>query len=188
MPHKEFIEEYPLYRKLKIDAMPSTLDKFPKVKINMSCPICKSSQTYVMTNEYYEIYGYSNYPSAGLGVRLAYICTHCEKFERLFLVKISGDKADSWIMKVGQFPAWEISGEPNVEKLLGAHAGYYKKGLVCESQGYGIGAFGYYRRIVEETIDEMLSEIADLLSGEKLGKYNEALSKTRETIVTSEKN
>ncbi|MGI1669918.1 MAG: hypothetical protein K6L74_06275 [Neptuniibacter sp.] len=187
MPNKEFIEEYPLYRKFKVDSMPSTLDRFPKVKINMSCPICKSNQTYIMTNEYYENCSYSNFPSGGLGVRLAYICTHCEKFKRLFFVKLGGDTSGSWFMKVGQFPAWEIAGEPNIEKLLGSHSGYYKKGLVCESQGYGIGAFGYYRRIVEETIDEMLSEIADLLSGEELEKYNSALEKTKETIVTAEK-
>src|SRR5690554_1107831 len=90
-------------------------------------------------------------------------------------------------MKVGQYPAWEVSGEPNIERLLGAHAGYYKKRLICESQGYGIGAFGYYRRIVEETIDELLNEIADLLSGDELEQYRVALQKTKETIVTAEK-
>src|SRR5665647_904692 len=90
-------------------------------------------------------------------------------------------------MKIGQFPAWEIAGEPNVEKLLGKHAGYYKKGQVCESQGYGIGAFGYYRRIVEEVIDELLDEISELISGDELAKYKEALVKTKATIVTAEK-
>lgn len=187
MPNKEFVEEYPLYRKYKVDNMPSTLDKFPKVQINMSCPICKSNQTFSMRNEYFENAGYMNAPSGGKGVRLLYKCTHCEKFERFFFIKIGGDKSDTWLMKIGQYPAWEISGEPNVERLLGAHAEYYKKGLICESQGYGIGAFGYYRRIVEETIDELLSEIADLISGEELEKYNDALSKTKETIVTAEK-
>jgi hypothetical protein len=187
MPSKELIEEYPLYRKFSFNSMPSTLDKFPIVNINMSCPICKSNQTFNMINEYFENYPYSNYPSSGVVVRLAYICANCKQFQRLFFVKIGGDKSGRWLMKVGQFPAWEIAGEPNIEKLLGAHSGYYKKGLVCESQGYGIGAFGYYRRIVEETIDEMLIEIAGLLSGEELEKYNSALAKTKETIVTAEK-
>lgn len=118
---------------------------------------------------------------------MAYICTHCEKFERLFFVKIGGGKSGSWFMKIGQFPAWEVKGEPNIERLLGEHAGYYKKGLVCESQGYGIGAFGYYRRIVEETIDELLNEIADLISGDDREKYDDALTKTKETIVAAEK-
>lgn len=187
MPDKAFLETYSLYRKFRIDALPLTVDKWPIANINMHCPICKSGQTYVMTNKYWENLEYSNYPSGGAAVRLVYLCTHCQKFERLFFIKAGGDKQGSWFMKVGQFPAWEVTGEPNIERLLGNHAGYYKKGLICESQGYGIGAFGYYRRIVEETIDELLSEITELLSGDELNTYNAALEKTKETIVTAEK-
>ncbi len=187
MPDKAFLENYSLYRKFRIDELPRTVDQWPTANINMHCPICKSSQTFVMTNKYWENFEYLNYPSGGVVVRLVHICTHCQKFERLFYVKAGGDKQGSWYMKVGQYPAWEVSGEPNIERLLGDHAGYYKKGLICESQGYGIGAFGYYRRIVEETIDELLNEIADLLSGDELEEYRVALKKTKETIVTAEK-
>lgn len=187
MPNKEFLEKSPLYRKYRVDSIPGTLSELPRVKINMSCHVCQSNQTYVMTNEYWENCSYSNFPSIGAIVRLRYLCSHCEKFERVFLVKLGDDKSGFWLMKAGQYPAWEITSEPNIEKLLGDHAGYYKKGLVCESQGYGIGAFGYYRRIVEETIDELLNEIAELISGEDLEKYNSALDKTKQTIVTAEK-
>src|SRR5271163_2712540 len=87
----------------------------------------------------------------------------------------------------GQFPAWSIDGDPALLKLLGGYGAYYKKGLICESQAYGIGAFGYYRRIVEEVIDTLLDDIAGLLAGEELAKYQEALQKTKATIVTQEK-
>ncbi len=75
----------------------------------------------------------------------------------------------------------------NIEKLLGEHSGFYRKGLICESQGYGIGAFGYYRRIVEEIIDGLLDEIAELLTESELLEYQDALAKTKETTVTQEK-
>lgn len=185
MPNKEFLENYPLYRKYAVQTMPVTLDKFPKVSINMSCPICNSNQTFVMDNEYYQMTLYPQTLSAGSDVRLAYKCSHCQTFRRLFFVKI--DDQNKWLMKIGQYPSWEITGEPNVEKLLGKHSSYYKKGLICESQGYGIGAFGYYRRIVEETIDELLDEISNLLSGDELTKYNDALAQAKLTIVTQEK-
>jgi hypothetical protein len=68
-----------------------------------------------------------------------------------------------------------------------AHSEYFKKGLICESQGYGIGAFAYYRRIVEEIIDGQLDEISNLLVGSELKVYREALEKTKQTIVTQEK-
>lgn len=185
MPNKEFLEEYPLYRKMKLEH-PDRLDNLPKVNINMHCPTCTSNQTFIMKNEYWENAGYMNAPSQNMGLRLLYLCSHCESFERLFFVKFSPSR-ENWLMKIGQYPAWEIVGNPNIERLLGNHAAYFKRGLVCESQGYGIGAFSYYRRIVEEIIDGLLDEIAGLLSGSDFNAYQEALEKTKRTIVTADK-
>jgi hypothetical protein len=55
-----------------------------------------------------------------------------------------------FVQKVGQFPPWSIRVDRNAEQILGQHVEIYKRGLTCESQGYGIGAFSYYRRIVEQ--------------------------------------
>ncbi len=185
MPNKNFIEEYSLYRKFKVEKLASTTNKLPVVQINMECPTCKSHQTFAMTNKYYENCDYSNYPVSGIVFRMVYICVHCQIFQRIFYVKI--DSKEQWLMKVGQFPSWEIKGDANIERLLKEHASYYKKGLVCESQGYGIGAFGYYRRIVEEIIDSLLEEISELLNDTELSEYQEALLKTKNTNVTQEK-
>jgi hypothetical protein len=185
MPNKEFLEEYSLYRKFKVTDLPKTNDKLPKVRLNMACPTCQSDQTFAMTNEYWENHGYTNSPVLGQVFRAVYLCTHCQKLERIFY--IAADGKGQWLMKIGQFPAWEILGNPLIEKMLGRHADHYKKGLVCESQSYGIGAYGYYRRIVEETIDEMLDEISLLLNGDDLNKFSQALAKTKKTTVTQEK-
>jgi len=90
-------------------------------------------------------------------------------------------------MKIGQFPPWEIESNTQIEKMLGDRASYWKKGLTCESQSYGIGAFGYYRRIVEEIIGELLDDIAGLMTGEELARYQAALEQTKKTIVAQEK-
>ncbi len=185
MPNKNFLEDYSLYRKFHVDSLPQRADQLLVVQINMECSICRSRQTFVMRNSYLENLPYSNYPLEGLVFRLVYQCQHCQDFKRFFFIKI--DERMQWIMKIGQYPAWEIKGDANIESLLGQHAGYYKKGLVCESQGYGIGAFGYYRRIVEEIIDELLDEIEGLLSNHELKQYQDALAKTKETTVTQEK-
>jgi len=184
MPNKEFLEQYPLYRKFQ-QAFPQTIDQFPIVKIKMLCPECISEQTFRPTNKYFENFEYQNYPAASAVFRCVYLCSHCESFERFFFLATGSEL--KWIMKVGQFPSWEIQGNPNIETLLGQHASYYKKGLVCESQGYGIGAFGYYRRIVEETIGGLLDEISGLMTGSELELFEGALVKVRGTIVTQEK-
>ncbi len=188
MPDKAFLENYSLYRKFRIEKFPSTLDQVPVASINMHCSICASSQTFIMTNKYWENYaGVQNHPTCDVAFRLLYRCTHCNRFDRFFYVKTGNDENAPWYMKIGQYPAWDITGEPNIERYLGDHADYYKKGQICESQGYGIAAFAYYRRIVELTIDELLKEIAELLSGDELEEYDLALEKTKKATVASEK-
>jgi hypothetical protein len=184
MPNREFLEQYPLYRKFRMD-LPSTFDELDKPTIHMHCPVCNSGQTFVMSNQYFEVFDYSNYPIPGQVVRAVYTCVSCSEFARYFLLKF-GSEGD-YVMKVGQEPPWEITPDRVLERVLGVHAEYYKKGLVCESQSYGIGAFAYYRRIVEETIDELLGSVSDLMGGEEREQYLEALEAVKQTTVTQDK-
>jgi len=185
MPNKEFLEQYPLYRKFWVKNMPTTTSELLKVSIKMNCPTCKSDQTFVMTNEYDENCEYRNSPIGGIEFRLKYVCMHCKKFNRYFYVKV--DEHKKYLMKIGQYPSWDIVPEPNIERLLGEHSDYFKRGLICESQGYGIGAFVYYRRIIEEIIDQLLDEITELLTGNEKDKFLKALEETKKTIVAQDK-
>ncbi|HAJ78221.1 MAG TPA: hypothetical protein DCO75_00495 [Fibrobacteres bacterium] len=138
-----------------------------------------------MINNYYEFHSYSNPPSKGEKVRLIYQCESCRSFTRQFDVYISPSL--DFIYKFGQFPEWEIKIDKNLEKVLDKHVKTFRKGLICESQGYGIGAFAYYRRITEEIIDELLDSISDLIEEEHRVEYKEALDKTKQTRVTQDK-
>jgi len=184
MPNKEFLEEYPLYRKFIVE-LPATLDKLPKQAIHMHCQLCSSEQTFNMVNEYYDLFEFMNTRSKNTNVRLVYLCQSCQAFSRHFYVYLSNDL--DYIYKVGQYPAWEIKIDKNLEKVLGKHASNFKKGIVCESQGYGIGAFAYYRRITEEIIDDLLDSIFDLIEESGKEEYKTALEKTKKTRVTQDK-
>lgn len=179
MPNREFLETYPLYRKFKMDIP----DKFSELEIppvNMNCTVCNSEQTFNTASNYKQ-----STAIRGKIKQIVYICASCREFRRHFLIKFS-QKGD-YVMKVGQEPPWEITPDKELERILGPHAEYYKKGLICESQGYGICAFAYYRRIVEDIIDELLSDIQDLLVDEEQARYIEALEKVKQTTVTQEK-
>jgi len=89
--------------------------------------------------------------------------------------------------KVGQYPAWSIEPDKRLKKLLGEHGDYYKNGLTCESQSYGIGAYAYFRRITEDVIDNLLESITGLIEPSEKKKYEEALKKTKKTKVAEEK-
>jgi len=184
MPDKEFLEEYPLFRKLKAK-LPATLDNYPKVPINMKCSVCDSMQTFNMINNYSELFHHNNYPANNTLIRLDYLCQSCKSFHRQFNIYIN--EALDAVCKVGQFPEWEIKLDKNLEKTLGKHSSTFRKGLVCEAQGYGIGAFAYYRRITEQIIDELLDSINDLIDEENKEKFKVALEQTKTTRVTQEK-
>lgn len=184
MPNKEFLEDYSLFRKFAV-SVPKVLSSIPKPHINMECRDCQSLQTFKMVNEYYEDLPYSNYPSGDKKLRVIYLCQACQKFTRQFHIYISPDL--DYYYKFGQYPEWEITMDKNLERTLSKHSKTFRKGLVCESQGYGIGAFAYYRRITEEIIDELLDSISDLIEVENKEKYHIALEATKKTRVTQEK-
>lgn len=184
MPNKEFLEEYSLFRKFNAK-LPDTLDKFPKPPINMFCRDCNSIQTFNMINKYYEFHQHINVDANDEKIRLLYQCQSCRNFTRQFQIYISPNL--DYCYKFGQYPEWEIKMDKNFELTLGKHAKTFRKGLVCESQGYGIGAFSYYRRITETIIDELLDSITDLIESEKKEEYLKALENTKKTRVTQEK-
>jgi len=184
MPDKEFLETYPLYRKFTTE-FPNRVDRINKPAIHMSCEVCQSLQTFNMVNTYYENLEYSNVPPENLLVRALYTCSSCSQYQRAFLLKIGPDAKS--VYKAGQFPAWEIEIDDEMKEILGDFSKYYMKGLICESQGYGIASFAYYRRIVEEIIDQLLSDIADLLGGEEKEQYLEALERVKKSKVTQDK-
>ncbi|MCP1997389.1 hypothetical protein [Flavobacterium sp. HSC-61S13] len=181
---KEFLEEYSLFRRFNF-SVPRTMDIIPTPPINMICRNCGNLQTFNMINKYSQFYGYSNPKSADEKVRLIYLCQSCRQFKRQFDVYISPEL--DYIYKFGQYPEWEIKMDKNLESTLGKHAKTFRKGLVCESQGYGIGAFSYYRRITEEIIDELLDSITDLVEEVNKVEYKIALEKTKQTRVTQDK-
>ena len=121
----------------------------------------------------------------GLVCRAEYRCSACRNFLWTFFVRF-GDDYES-ITKIGQWPPWSIEVDPALAKMLGNHAAAYKKGLVCESQSYGIGGFAYYRRIVESIIDRLLDEIGDLIPSSERATYQQALGEAKKTSVAKEK-
>lgn len=186
MPDSNFLETYPLFRKFEMDlAEVPNVASLPKPSIHMYCEECESDQTFNLMNRNYDNYLSQTRTVKNSVVAALYRCSSCNNFIRYFLFKIDSNAQRVW--KVGQYPPWSITLDSTLEKMLGNHSDYYKKGLISEYQGYGIGAFAYYRRIVEEIIDKLLTEIADLMTGEEQKNYLEAIEKVKQTRVTQEK-
>jgi hypothetical protein len=84
---------------------------------------------------------------------------------------------------VGQNPPWSINSDNDLERFLDEDYEYFKKAMICESQGYGIAAFAYYRRVVENSINKILETLKVVLEAQnaepgKIQKIEEALKGT----------
>jgi hypothetical protein len=75
------------------------------------------------------------------------------------------DHEEGSAYKFGEFPAFGPVTPTRLQKLLGDQLDIFMKGRRCETQGLGIGAFVYYRRVVEHQKNRFLDEI---LSAAKL--------------------
>jgi hypothetical protein len=104
---------------------------------------------------------YTIYKS-GADFSFKYSCRNCGKYLKTFAVIIAKDAEGEWMgCKYGEYPQHSIQTPARLRTLLGGNADIYFKGRQCEIHGQGIGAFAYYRRVVEVT----KNDIIDLILG-----------------------
>jgi hypothetical protein len=110
---------------------------------------------------------------------LRYVCRNCRKSVKIFSVWIilSNRPPTSSVMKFGEWPEFGPPTPSRVIALVGPDRELFLKGRRCENQGLGIGAFGYYRRVVENQKARILGQI--LKVSEKLGAGSELLEELK---------
>jgi hypothetical protein len=67
------------------------------------------------------------------------------------------------IEKVGQFPKFGKTIPSKASKLLGKERELFFKGASAENQGMGIGAFSYYRRVLDLQKNKIFQEVIKVL-------------------------
>jgi len=121
-------------------------------------------------------------------------CKNCEEGEKYYFIKIIHLKdLGVRLCKIGEYPSFGPPMPPKVKKLVGQDRKNVLKGYEIEKQGYGIGAFAYYRRVIEDQKDLFFDEIIrvskglkaseEIISGLEDAKKNKQFKKGLETIV-----
>lgn len=107
----------------------------------------------------------------------SYKCSNCQQTEKTFSLAAQRDKGDESgrCYKFGELPGYGPPTPARLMKLVGPDRELFLKGRRCENQGLGIGAFVYYRRVVEGQKNRILDEIIKVSS--KLSAPAEALAK-----------
>jgi len=175
---KRFLEEKPLLT-WERDQLPGTESQIDVVSIDMYCRACKMVRPFItlasrgggaggvqpMGRPADETARYRKDPRlTSTIVEYSFQCAGCpgrppEKY--YFWVEI--DVQRQAIRKLGQNPPYTIEIDKSIEDFLGEDGSeFFKRGRVCELQGYGIGAYAYYRRVVEDCISGFIDKLRDI--------------------------
>jgi len=91
---------------------------------------------------------------------LTYVCRNCESTRRTFAIRVCvTDVGRGRASKLGEYPAFGPPVPARVVSLVGPERELFLKGRRSENQGLGIGAFTYYRRVVESQWKRLVGEI-----------------------------
>jgi len=116
-------------------------------------------------------------------VYVTYRCSNCQRVQKTFSLaaKLHAEKTPQGeCYKFGELPTYGPPVSPKLIKLIGPDRDDFLKGRRCENQGLGVGAFIYYRRVVENQKNRIIGEIIKV--SEKIGAPVEKLNKLRASI------
>ncbi|MFZ4730779.1 MAG: hypothetical protein ACOYMQ_19240, partial [Pseudanabaena sp.] len=114
---------------------------------------------------------------------LTYRCSNCQKNKKIFSLaaKVDADGSSCGeCYKLGELPIYGPPVPSRLIKLIGPDRDAFLKGRRCENQGLGIGAFVYYRRVVENQKNRIIGEIVKV--SERIGASEDKIKPLRDAI------
>jgi hypothetical protein len=92
---------------------------------------------------------------------LVYLCCNCGKSFKTFALSVRAGKSEGpcQVFKYGELPAFGSPIPAKTITLIGPDKDLFLTGRRAENQGMGIGAFTYYRRVVENQKNRIFDEI-----------------------------
>lgn len=105
-----------------------------------------------------------------------YTCRNCGETRKAYavLALLAPDGDGGELYKLGEIPQFGPHTPAKVISLAGKERDYYLKGRKAETQGLGIAAFAYYRRVIENQKDRIFDEIIKV--SEKIGADRDLIS------------
>lgn len=146
----------------------------PPKQLPLYCGECKGERLFEPTESTY----YLGQTTTIWRNYLGYQCRNCKLRSKIFALHLARDKAGTKsgkAMKFGESPAFGPPVPANVEALLGSDASLFRKGIDSEAKGLGIGAFAYYRRVLDNQRTKIFDKIIQV--ARKLGAEEEVLKR-----------
>lgn len=123
--------------------------------LRLHCQVCEGERTFRCAEP----------PTASMKsnqatCNLRYRCGDCHEQVKFYSLWVEfHEKAGGKVYKYGELPSFGVPIPNKVLRLFGKDASIFLKGRQCENLGYGVGAFAYYRRVVENHKNDIFDEI-----------------------------
>lgn len=128
----------------------------PDIELHGSSPRCDGLRMFCCTTEQAylpeKIWAYKF---------LTYNCRNCRTGQKSYALALWRDDSSvsGRVVKFGEHPAFGPSTPSRVITLIGPDKELFLQGRRAENRGFGIGAFAYYRRVVENQKGRIIEEI-----------------------------
>lgn len=123
---------------------------------------------------------------------VTYRCSNCQDSKKYFSLAAKLDTSSDphgvyflgTCYKFGELPPYGPPVSSKLITLIGPDRDAFLKGRACENQGLGVGAFIYYRRVVENQKNRILGEIIEVST--KIGVPEDNIEKLRSAVTETQ--
>ncbi len=140
--------------------VPAERVEFIRIPINLFCndPACARVQFFANTDP--NPIALPAIALFGSDIFLHYRCRNCLRVGKTYAVHvISRRDNDGTLVKIGEWPSFGPPLPSRLQRLVQSERDLLLKGFQSEKRGFGIGAFAYYRRIVEDEKNSLIDQI-----------------------------
>ena len=158
---KEFLENVPLYVWREFEK-PANLISLWIREIDAFCEKCEQSRPFqdLRPRGSGGLDTTTQYLKTGTS-HLEFTCVSCKKSKRKYHVEQIIDGETIRLQKYGELPKKQLERNPVLQRFLKDDLENYEKAVVCLSNGYGVAAFAYFRRVVENNINKLLDLVLE---------------------------
>ena len=154
----------------------------PELKLHCSSDSCSGFRFFRCTEVFSSTEPYLQENSANY-VYVTYQCSNCQMTRKVYSLAVMLSTSEQFhgvCCKFGELPPYGPPVPSRLIKLIGPDRKIFLKGRNCENQGLGIGAFTYYRRVVENQKNRILGEIVKV--SEKIGVPQDKINTLHQAI------
>lgn len=174
---KAFLEKVPLYVWQEYDLTAFKRSSLWIEEIDAFCETCGLVRPFLTRTS---IGGTSGDRLCSDTVCFKFTCVSCRRAHREFHVQLIVGEKTVQLQKYGELPRRKIERKQVLQRFFKDDLDNYEKAAVCLSTGYGIAAFAYFRRVVENNIERLLDLVHEDAKSSNAGtKVTAALAELR---------